>query len=54
MFAGPEDKRIRLLADDIRAVINQREIDGGTGDEFTVDEGMAMFLQLKGWAELTS
>ena len=54
VFGGPEDKRIRLLADDIRAVINQREIEGGTGDEFTVDEGMAMFLQLKGWAELTS
>ena len=54
VFGGSEDKRIRLLADDVRAVINQREIEGGTGDEFTVDEGMAMFLQLKGWAELTS
>ena len=35
-------------------IINQRELEGGSGDEFTVDEGMAMFLQLKGWAELTS
>ena len=26
VFGGSEDKRIRLLTDDVRAVINQREI----------------------------
>ena len=53
VFAGPEDKKVRILVDDVRAIINQRELEGGSGDEFTVDEGMAMFLQLKGWAELS-
>ena len=42
VFAGPEDKRVRLLVDDVRAIINKRELEGGSGDEFTVDEGMAM------------
>ena len=53
VFAGPEDKKVRILVDDVRAIINQRELEGGSGDEFTVDEGMAMFLQLKGWGELS-
>ena len=47
VFAGSENTKIRLLIDDVRAIINDREIDGNSGSEYVVDEGMAMFLQLK-------
>jgi hypothetical protein len=52
VFGGSENTKIRLLIDDVRAIISDREIDGNSGSEYVVDEGMAMFLQLKGWAEL--
>jgi DNA primase small subunit len=54
VFAGSENIKIRLLVDDVRAIINEREIEGNSGSEYVVDEGMAMFLQLKGWAELVT
>ena len=52
VFAGSENTKIRILKDDVRAKINEREIEGSSGSEYVVDEGMAMFLQLKGWAEI--
>ena len=54
VFGGSEDKKVRLLVNDVRAMIGHREIEGSSGDEYVVDEGMAMFLQLKGWAELAT
>ncbi len=45
---------IEIIEDDVRARILDSEIEGSTGDIYTVTESMATFLTLKGWARLMS
>ena len=45
---------IEIIEDDVRARILDSEIEGSTGDTYTVTESMATFLTLKGWARLMS
>ena len=44
--------KVRILADDVRASISGEQIEPSLGDEIIVKESMAMFLCLKGWAEI--
>ena len=45
---------VEILQDDVRARILDSEIEGSTGDVYTVSESMATFLILKGWGRLMS
>ena len=51
VFTGGSVK-VRILADDVRASISGEQIEPSLGDEIIVKESMAMFLCLKGWAEI--
>ena len=53
-LGGGIDARISLLRDDVTARIGSVEINGSTGDVFTVNDSMATFLCLKGWASIIS
>jgi len=44
--------KVRILADDVCARISGEQIEPSLGDELVVRESMAMFLCLKGWAEI--
>jgi len=44
---------VTLIRDDVTARLKDTEVSGSIGDEFNVDDAMATFLCLKGWAELT-
>ncbi len=44
------DVKVRLLSDDITARLGNIEISGNSGDELVVNDSMATFLCLKGWA----
>ncbi len=46
------DVRVRITAEDVTAEISGVRLDLSIGDEMTVEESMAMFLCLKGWAEM--
>ncbi len=43
---------VELLQDDIRARIQDSELEGSSGEVFTVTESLATFLILKGWARI--
>ena len=51
VFTGGSVK-VRILADDVCASISGEHIDPSSGEELLVKESMAMFLCLKGWAEI--
>ena len=51
VFTGGSVK-VRILADDVCARISGEQIEPSLGDELVVRESMAMFLCLKGWAEI--
>ena len=51
VFSGGTVK-VRILAEDVTAEISGVRIEPGLGDEIEVQESMAMFLCLKGWAEI--
>jgi DNA primase small subunit len=51
VFTGGSVK-VRILADDVCASISGEQIEPSLGDELLVKESMAMFLCLKGWAEI--
>ncbi len=53
-LGGGIDARVSLLRDDVTARIGTVEINGSTGDVFTVNDSMATFLCLKGWASIIS
>ena len=44
--------RVRILTEDVTAEISGQRVEPSLGDELEVQESMAMFLCLKGWAEL--
>jgi len=43
---------VEILQDDIRARIQDSELEGSSGEVFTVTESLATFLILKGWARI--
>ena len=43
--------KVKVLAEDVTAEISGVRLEPRMGDEIEVDESMAMFLCLKGWAE---
>ena len=45
--------RVRIIEDDVTAEISGDRLEPSIGDEIEVSESMAMFLCLKGWAEIT-
>ena len=51
VFKGGSTK-VRILADDVTAEISEHRVEPSLGDEIEVKESMAMFLCLKGWAEI--
>ena len=51
VFSGGAVK-VRILAEDVTAEISGARIEPRLGDEIEVQESMAMFLCLKGWAEI--
>ncbi|MBR40593.1 MAG: hypothetical protein CMA89_01710 [Euryarchaeota archaeon] len=51
VFSGGAVK-VRILAEDVTAEISGVRIEPRLGDEIEVQESMAMFLCLKGWAEI--
>ena len=51
MFNGGSS-RVRILSEDVTAEISGQRVEPSLGDELEVQESMAMFLCLKGWAEL--
>ena len=51
VFRGDQVK-VRILAQEVIAEILGTRIETSQGEELVVDESMAMFLCLKGWAEL--
>lgn len=51
VFSGGSVK-VRILAEDVTAEISGVRIEPRLGDEIEVQESMAMFLCLKGWAEI--
>ena len=51
VFSGGTVK-VRILAEDVTAEISGVRIEPRLGDEIEVQESMAMFLCLKGWAEI--
>ena len=50
-FRGGTTK-VRVLAEDVTAEISGVRVEPSLGDEIEVQESMAMFLCLKGWAEI--
>ena len=44
--------KVRILAEDVTAEISGDRVEPSLGDEIEVQESMAMFLCLKGWAEI--
>ena len=50
-FRGGTTK-VRVLAEDVTAEISGARVEPSLGDEIEVQESMAMFLCLKGWAEI--
>ena len=50
VLGGGENVRVELVRDDVTASIRDQTIEGGTGDQFTVNDALATFLSLKGWA----
>jgi len=51
VFRGGSVK-VRILAEDVTAEISGHRVEPALGDEIVVKESMAMFLCLKGWAEI--
>ena len=44
--------KVRVLAEEVTAEISDERVEPMLGDEIEVQESMAMFLCLKGWAEI--
>ena len=44
--------RVRIIAEDVTAEISGVRLELSMGDELDVEESMAMFLCLKGWAQI--
>ena len=53
VFRG-ESLRVNVVVDDAVARINDESLEINAGDQIEVSESMAMFLCLKGWANLSS
>ena len=51
VFKGGNVK-VRTIAEDVTAEISGHRVEPARGDEIEVNESMAMFLCLKGWAEI--
>ena len=52
VFSGGQVK-VKILADDVTAEISGTRIESSKGEIIEVEESMAMFLCLKGWAEIS-
>jgi len=52
-LSGGNNASVTLIRDDVTARLNDTEVSGSVGDVFDVDDAMATFLCLKGWAEIT-
>jgi DNA primase small subunit len=50
VLSGGSDMKVKLLNDDIRVRLKNIEISGDSGDELVVNDSLATFLCLKGWA----
>ena len=53
VFSQQNRMTVRILIDDATAEMVGERIEGNAGDLFEVSEAMAIFLSLKGWAEVT-
>jgi len=52
VFKGPKMSKLKIISDEVTAALDGVEVTGNAGDIVNVNESLAMFLILKGWAEV--